>query len=67
MPGRAVGNWGWRYHADVLGEGLAEGLRNLTAITGRLLEAKPATAEQTPEDQEPGARNQKSGSDGKKS
>ena len=37
LPGRAAGNWGWRYRDGVLSHELAEGLRNLTAATGRLL------------------------------
>jgi 4-alpha-glucanotransferase len=37
LPGRPVGNWGWRYRAEMLSEGLAEGLRNLTKLTGRLV------------------------------
>jgi 4-alpha-glucanotransferase len=41
-PGRADGNWTWRYTAEQLDAGLAFGLRVLTATYGRL--AAPADA-----------------------
>jgi 4-alpha-glucanotransferase len=34
-PGRAAGNWGWRYLEHQLHEGLADGLGELTATYGR--------------------------------
>ncbi|MFT4037374.1 MAG: 4-alpha-glucanotransferase [Thermomicrobiales bacterium] len=34
-PGRASGNWGWRYAPYQLHEGLADGLRDLTETYGR--------------------------------
>jgi 4-alpha-glucanotransferase len=34
-PGRAGGNWGWRYQPDQLTEDLARGLRSLTEMYGR--------------------------------
>ena len=34
-PGRAEGNWGWRYLPHQLHTGLADGLRELTAAYGR--------------------------------
>ena len=36
LPGRPTGNWGWRYRAGMLTDGMAQGLRNLTGLTGRL-------------------------------
>ncbi len=36
LPGRPIGNWGWRYREGTLTEGLAEGLRRVTGVTGRL-------------------------------
>jgi len=36
LPGRASGNWGWRYHADQLNDHLADQLRNLTELYGRM-------------------------------
>ncbi|KPV53063.1 4-alpha-glucanotransferase [Kouleothrix aurantiaca] len=41
-PGRAAGNWGWRYTADMLTYELAERLGTLTRIYGR---ARPAATE----------------------
>jgi 4-alpha-glucanotransferase len=35
-PGRAHGNWGWRYAPYQLNEGLADGLRDLTETYGRM-------------------------------
>ena len=35
LPGRASGNWGWRYQADQLSDELAEQLRELTELYGR--------------------------------
>jgi 4-alpha-glucanotransferase len=35
-PGKAEGNWQWRYSADMLTDELASRLRELTAIYGRL-------------------------------
>lgn len=37
-PGSAIGNWSWRYEADQLSDGLADGLRLFVEIYGR---AKP--------------------------
>jgi hypothetical protein len=34
-PGRAMGNWGWRYMPHQLHHGLAAGLAELTATYGR--------------------------------
>jgi len=42
-PGRAGGNWGWRYTPGMLTAELAERLRSLTTIYGR---AKPAELDQ---------------------
>jgi 4-alpha-glucanotransferase len=39
MPGRANGNWLWRFRAEVLTPELAQGMRLLTSTYGRL--AKP--------------------------
>ena len=41
QPGRASGNWGWRYRDGVLSEELAQRLRNLTIATGRTLGPTP--------------------------
>jgi 4-alpha-glucanotransferase len=35
LPGRASGNWGWRYREGVLSAELAQRLRNLTNATAR--------------------------------
>lgn len=35
-PGQALGNWSWRYREEVLTAGLADGLRDLTLMYGRL-------------------------------
>jgi 4-alpha-glucanotransferase len=45
MPGRLGGNWGWRYTPDMLRPDVAERLRLLTQIYGRL----PAPPENTGE------------------
>ncbi|MDQ5851730.1 MAG: 4-alpha-glucanotransferase [Chloroflexota bacterium] len=37
LPGRAHGNWGWRYRDWMLTEALAHGLRNLAIATGRMI------------------------------
>lgn len=42
IPGQAEGNWGWRYQAEMLDPGLAQGLRLLTATYGRLEEEEEA-------------------------
>jgi hypothetical protein len=34
-PGRAGGNWGWRYRPEQLDGNLARGLRSLTDMYGR--------------------------------
>ncbi len=34
-PGRATGNWGWRYSSQQLADDLAEGLADLTSTYGR--------------------------------
>lgn len=34
-PGAALGNWSWRFRADALTEGLADGLRHFATIYGR--------------------------------
>ena len=34
-PGRPSGNWQWRYRAEMLNEGMAHGLRDLTTLYGR--------------------------------
>jgi 4-alpha-glucanotransferase len=47
-PGQAGGNWGWRYTPDMLTVALAERLRGLTAVYGRL----PKIEEES-EDEEP--------------
>lgn len=39
-PGRAAGNWAWRFTADQLNDGLAYGLRMQTATYGRIREAE---------------------------
>jgi len=36
LPGRASGNWGWRYQADQLRDDLADQLRDLTELYGRV-------------------------------
>lgn len=36
VPGRASGNWRWRFKADALTDGLRERLRELTVIFGRM-------------------------------
>lgn len=36
LPGRASGNWGWRYQADQLNDELADQLRDLTELYGRV-------------------------------
>lgn len=38
MPGVPDGNWAWRFTADMLNDGLAEGLRLLTETYGRITE-----------------------------
>jgi 4-alpha-glucanotransferase len=35
LPGRASGNWGWRFQADMLTDGVLDRLRGLTEIYGR--------------------------------
>jgi 4-alpha-glucanotransferase len=42
MPGRLGGNWGWRYTSDMLHAQVAERLRQLTQLYGRLPKT-PAT------------------------
>jgi 4-alpha-glucanotransferase len=49
-PGQAGGNWGWRYSPDMLTVDLAERLRWLTAIYGRVKKAQVAA--ETEEEQE---------------
>lgn len=34
-PGSAIGNWSWRFSADQLSDGLADGLRHFVQIYGR--------------------------------
>jgi 4-alpha-glucanotransferase len=46
MPGRLGGNWGWRYTADMLQPHIADRLKLLTRLYGRLHVA-PATAQST--------------------
>jgi len=41
-PGSAGGNWGWRYSEAMLTVDLAERLRSLTEIYGRLKQVKPS-------------------------
>jgi 4-alpha-glucanotransferase len=36
VPGAALGNWGWRYRAEHLSYGLADGLRQFATIYNRL-------------------------------
>ena len=43
VPGKAGGNWAWRFHDHQLNEGLAHGLRFLTTLYGR---AAPAPKEE---------------------
>jgi 4-alpha-glucanotransferase len=40
-PGRASGNWSWRYTPDQLGQPLIDRLRMLTAVYGRVKPEKP--------------------------
>lgn len=35
IPGTETGNWSWRYRAEMLNHGLADGLHSLTATYGR--------------------------------
>jgi 4-alpha-glucanotransferase len=35
LPGRASGNWGWRFQAEMLTDGLLDRLRGLTELYGR--------------------------------
>jgi len=39
-PGKAEGNWGWRYHPHVLTDDLANRLAHLTQIYGRVAKAR---------------------------
>jgi 4-alpha-glucanotransferase len=45
-PGRAGGNWGWRYRADHLHDFVADRLRLLTRIYGRLKPEPPEADEE---------------------
>ncbi len=47
QPGRASGNWGWRYRDGVLSEELAQRLRNLTIATGRTIGPTPPLGKST--------------------
>jgi 4-alpha-glucanotransferase len=47
MPGRLGGNWGWRYTPDMLRPDVADRLRLLTQIYGRLPAPPEATGEAT--------------------
>ena len=49
-PGRAGGNWSWRYTPDILSPTVLERLRVLTALYGRAPKQEPEA-----EGQEPGA------------
>jgi 4-alpha-glucanotransferase len=42
LPGRESGNWGWRMPAGAAGEGLAQHLRELNRLYGRLATTSPA-------------------------
>lgn len=42
VPGQALGNWSWRCEAHQLTGGLADGLRELTWLYGRLADGAPA-------------------------
>ena len=44
LPGRASGNWGWRFRAGVLSDELAQRLRHLTNATRRLQVLAPVAA-----------------------
>lgn len=48
-PGSAIGNWSWRYSADQLNDGLADGLRLFVEMYGRG-RSTPATSEPDPYD-----------------
>jgi len=47
LPGRAAGNWTWRYAEGALTPGLAEALKALAVVSGRWWEEdeEPASAE----------------------
>jgi len=34
-PGRAKGNWGWRFAGDAITPGMVKRLRELTEVSGR--------------------------------
>jgi 4-alpha-glucanotransferase len=34
-PGRAMGNWAWRFRSEQLNDGTVRGLRELTELFGR--------------------------------
>ena len=51
-PGEAVGNWQWRMLPGEASEELAERIRQMTEMYGRLAE-KPVRPEETPEPEEP--------------
>jgi 4-alpha-glucanotransferase len=43
-PGQAQANWAWRYHTAELDEGLAQGLAELTRVSGRYVPQETADA-----------------------
>jgi 4-alpha-glucanotransferase len=49
-PGRADGNWSWRFRAEALSPGLAQGLRLLTATYGRVEKPKVKKIADSPKD-----------------
>jgi 4-alpha-glucanotransferase len=53
-PGRAAGNWSWRYTPDMLSPPMIERLRLLTGLYGRVVPAEEPEAEE-PQAEEPQA------------
>lgn len=52
-PGRASGNWSWRFRGETLHEGLASGLRFFTELYGRLAPSQRPEREEATLDYEP--------------
>ncbi len=45
FPGKAEGNWGWRYRSDMLNDGLRDWLKELTRFYGRAPQPKKSSGE----------------------
>ncbi|HEY7347341.1 MAG TPA: 4-alpha-glucanotransferase [Ktedonobacterales bacterium] len=48
MPGRAAGNWAWRYQADMLKDWQSDWLAHITRMYNRIPPTEPMHAEPTP-------------------